>query len=52
MSEQDVLGKHVLDVYVSLTEETSSIFRVLKDGNPINNEYQVFTNLRDKKYVQ
>ena len=44
LTEKDVIGKHVLDAYVSLNEETSSILRVLRTGKPIANEHQFFTN--------
>ncbi|WP_164914287.1 sigma-54 interaction domain-containing protein [Aminipila luticellarii] len=40
LKEKDVLHKHVLEVYPALTEESSSIMRVLKTGKPIANEYQ------------
>jgi len=46
LTEKDVIGKHVLDVYVSLDDETSSILRVLRTCRPIPNEQQVFTNCR------
>lgn len=41
LREEDVLGKHVLEIYPTLTEETSSILRVLRTGKHIFNEYQV-----------
>lgn len=44
LTEKDAIGKHVLDVYVSLNVETSSILRVLRNRKPITNESQVFTN--------
>ena len=37
-----VMGKHVLEAWDSLTEETSTIIRCLKTGEPVRNEYQVF----------
>ncbi|MCK9216587.1 MAG: sigma 54-interacting transcriptional regulator [Firmicutes bacterium] len=40
LKEEDVLGKHVLDIYPDLTSETSSVLRVLKNGKPIFNERQ------------
>ena len=40
LKEKDLIGKHVLDIYPNLTEETSSLLRVLKTGKPISNEYQ------------
>ncbi len=39
---ENVMGKHVLDAWRSLTEETSTIMRVLKTGSPVLNEYQTF----------
>lgn len=39
LNEKDIIGKHVLEVYTSLNEETSSILRVLRTGIPIANEY-------------
>ncbi|WP_130863468.1 sigma-54 interaction domain-containing protein [Bacilliculturomica massiliensis] len=41
LKEKDILGKHVLDVYPDLDEESSSIMRVLRNGKPIFNEYQL-----------
>lgn len=41
LKESDVLHKHILDVYPGLTEETSSVMRVLSTGRPISNEFQV-----------
>jgi arginine utilization regulatory protein len=38
--DQDVIGKHVLEVYPELTEETSSCLKVLKEGKPIFNQRQ------------
>lgn len=40
LKEEDVIGKHLLEVYPTLTEETSSILRVLRDKKPIYNERQ------------
>jgi arginine utilization regulatory protein len=40
LKEEEILGKHVLEVYPNLNEETSSIMRVLKKGKPIFNEHQ------------
>ena len=36
--QEDLVGKHVLDIYPGLTEETSTIMRVLRSGEPIYNE--------------
>ncbi|MGG1662158.1 sigma-54 interaction domain-containing protein [Brevibacillus sp. NRS-1366] len=38
-------GRYILDVFPTLTEETSSHFRVMKSGNPIINERQILTDI-------
>ena len=45
------VGKHVFDVYPSLTEETSNHFRVLKTGKPILNETQELTDMNGREYT-
>ncbi len=40
LREDEVLGKHVFEIYPDLNEKTSSIMRVLKTGDPIYNEKQ------------
>ena len=40
LEEKDAIGKHVLTVYPTLTEETSSVMRALKTGKSIFNEFQ------------
>lgn len=40
LKESDVIGRHVLEVYPTLTEESSSLLRVLRTGEPVFNEYQ------------
>ena len=42
----EVTGKHILEIYTSLTEETSTIMRVLRDGKPIIDEKQKVINDR------
>ena len=37
LKEKEVRRKHITEVYPDLTEETSSILRVLKTGKPISN---------------
>ena len=39
---KDVLGRHILEVYPELDENTSTVMRVLRTGEPILNEYQEF----------
>lgn len=50
LKEEDVLGKHILDVYPELTLETSSIMRVLRDGKPIFNEMQHLTTNKGQSF--
>ena len=39
----DIIGKSILEIHPELTEETSSIMRVLKDGKPIFDKLEHFT---------
>ena len=39
---ENVMGKHVLEAWPSLTEDSSTIMRCIKTGEPVLNEYQVF----------
>lgn len=50
LKEEDVIGKHVLEVYPELTPETSSIMRVLRDGKPIFNEKQYLKTFRGQSF--
>ena len=40
----DALGRHILEIYPSLTEETSTVLKVIKSGLPIMNNQQIFKN--------
>ncbi|WP_010193915.1 sigma-54 interaction domain-containing protein [Bacillus sp. m3-13] len=44
MNEEEVLGKHLLHVFPSLTEETSTLLKVLKTKKPIYHENQRYEN--------
>jgi len=44
-----LVGKHILDVYPSLNEQTSTIMRTLKTGKPIINENQILTNSENEQ---
>ncbi|AZR74337.1 hypothetical protein BBF96_13620 [Anoxybacter fermentans] len=46
---EEVLGKHILEVYPSLTEETSTLIRTLRTGEPIEERQQTFINKKGKK---
>lgn len=46
---RDSLGKHILDVYPSLKEETSTMLKALKNGLPIIDTEQRFNNYKGKE---
>lgn len=50
LKEEDVVGKHILEIYPDLTPETSSILRVLKDGQPIFNEKQYLKTSKGQSF--
>ncbi len=41
---ESALGRHILEIYPSLTEKSSTILRVLRTGEPIMNYQQIFKN--------
>jgi len=44
----EVIGKHILEVFPSLTRETSTLLRVVETGKPIYNYQQTFVNYKGK----
>jgi len=46
---EEAIGKHILDIYPSLTEETSTILQVIKTKESILNMQQVFLNYKGHK---
>lgn len=42
----EVLGKHILESFPSLTTETSTLLKVIQSGEPIYNQHQSYHNLR------
>jgi len=46
---EDALGKKLLEVYPSLSEETSTLLRVVKTGIPMLNVEQTYTTYKGKK---
>jgi len=46
---EKTIGRHILEVYPSLTFETSTIIKVLKTGKPIYNVEQNFINYKGDK---
>lgn len=45
-THEDTVGKHILDIYPSLTEETSTILTVLRTGIPSYQKVQRLINDR------
>lgn len=48
MQPEQVLGKHLLDAFPSLAQETSTLLRVLTTGQPIHNQHQTYMNKEGK----
>ncbi len=46
---EEVLGKHIFEIYPSLTEETSTLIRTLRTGKPIEERQQTFINKKGQK---
>lgn len=44
MKPEEVLGRHILEVYPSLTLESSSLLKVLETGKPVLNQQQTVVN--------
>ena len=44
-----VVGRHLLEVYPSLTEETSTLLTVIRTGKPIYKKEQTFLNYKGEK---
>jgi arginine utilization regulatory protein len=45
MDVREVQGKYVLDAFPSLTEDSSTLLKVMKTGKPIYNQTQVYVNM-------
>jgi arginine utilization regulatory protein len=46
---ESAIGKHLLEIFPRLTEETSTIMRTLKTGEGLNNYVQNYYNYKDKR---
>lgn len=46
---EKVIGRHLLEVYPSLTEETSTLLTVIRTGVPIYKKEQTFLNYKGEK---
>ena len=49
INKEDTLGKHILEVYPSLSEDTSTLLRAIHTGTPTLNIQQTFLNYKGKK---
>lgn len=45
---QEVLGRHVLDLFPDLNEETSTLLHAIKSGKPTDNQHQKYINSKDE----
>lgn len=46
INPEEAIGRHILEIYPSLTAETSTIMKVIRNGSPILNHQQSFRNYR------
>lgn len=46
VNPEEALGRHILEIYPSLTKDTSTILNVIKTGKPILNNQQSFKNYK------
>jgi arginine utilization regulatory protein len=51
VNPEDALGRHILEIYPSLTEKTSTIMKAIKSGKPILNYQQSFKNYKGVEIV-
>lgn len=49
IDKEKAVGKHLLEIYPSLTEETSTLLTVIRTGNPIYKKEQNFINYKGEK---
>lgn len=49
LNENEVIGKNILEIFPSLTPETSTLLKVLKTKEPIINKLQVFLTYKGKE---
>ena len=50
LSKDNYIGRHILDVYPSLTKETSTHFRIMRTRQPIINEKQQLVDMYGNNY--
>lgn len=49
MNVLEVLGKHLFDAFPSLTENSSTLLKVIKTTKPIYNQTQIYVNLHGRR---
>jgi arginine utilization regulatory protein len=49
LDPKEVLGKHLLDVFPSLTQESSTLLKVIHTTKPIYNQSQVYQNVHGRR---
>lgn len=49
LEPESVIGKHILDVYPSLTRESSTLLKVCRTKRPLLSEQQTFTNFKGQR---
>lgn len=49
LEKEEVIGKHILDVFPSLNTHTSTLLQVITLGAPIVNQPQTYTNMKGKQ---
>lgn len=49
LAAEEVVGKSILDIFPSLTSESSTLLKVIKTKKPIYNQRQSYVNLHGKK---
>ena len=50
LSKDNYIGKHILEIYPSLTKETSTHYRVMRSNQPIINEKQNLVDMYGNNY--
>ncbi|MEW9671244.1 sigma-54 interaction domain-containing protein [Ammoniphilus sp. 3BR4] len=51
LSVEEVMGKHLLDVFPSLDVETSTLLKVIDNADPIYHQHQRYTNIKGKQVI-
>ncbi|EOD01676.1 sigma-54 interaction domain-containing protein [Caldisalinibacter kiritimatiensis] len=49
IDREKAIGRHILEIYPSLSYETSTLLRVIQTGEPIFNQEQIFINYKGDK---